>query len=137
MNSTNTQNIKTFSLLVTSSAWASQGHITALNFAKSVLKANHKIHRVFFYSDATQVANNSSVAPQDELNLSSEWTELATTNDIDLVTCISAAIKRGIIDSQEQTRYQTPANNLADGFNLSGLGQLVDAIIQSDRVVSF
>ncbi|GAA3934554.1 sulfurtransferase complex subunit TusD [Litoribacillus peritrichatus] len=128
---------KTFSLFISPSAWSSQAHSSALNFAQSALKANHSIYRVFFYSDATLCANNSTVAPQDELNIPLEWVRLAKEHKIDLVTCISAAIKRGILDETEQNRYAAETHNLSEEFSLSGLGQLVDAIIHSDRVISF
>lgn len=128
---------KTFSLLITSPPWSSQAHITALNFAKSIINKKHTLYRIFFYSDATHVGTNSAVAPQDEKDLPSEWKELAKEHNIDLVVCISAGIKRGVLDANEQSRYETPANTLREGYELSGLGQLVDAIIKSDRVVSF
>jgi len=128
---------KTFSLLITSPPWSSQAHITALNFAKSIIKKNHTLYRVFFYSDATHAGTNSAVAPQDEQDLPMEWKELADKHNVDLVVCISAGIKRGILDTNEQSRYETPANTLNEGYELSGLGQLVDSIIHSDRVISF
>ncbi|GLQ31695.1 sulfurtransferase complex subunit TusD [Litoribrevibacter albus] len=128
---------KTFSLFITSSPWSSQAHITALNFAKSIIKQNHKLYRVFFYGDATHVGTGAGVAPQDELDLPKEWQVLAEQNAVDLVICISAGIKRGILDSTEQTRYSAIASTINPGFELSGLGQMVDAIIQSDRVISF
>jgi len=42
------------------------------------------------------------------------------------VVCIAAALRRGIKES-----------NLAEGFRISGLGQLVEAGIQADRLVVF
>jgi tRNA 2-thiouridine synthesizing protein D len=128
---------KSFSLLITSPPWSSQGHISALNFAKSLIKLNHSIYRVFFYGDATFAGNALTISPQDEMDIPSAWSELAEEHNIDLVICISAGIKRGILDETEQSRYEKPANSLIKPFELSGLGQLVDAIIHSDRVISF
>jgi tRNA 2-thiouridine synthesizing protein D len=128
---------KTFSLLVTSPPWSSQAHITALNFAKSLIQKNHHLYRVFFYSDATTVGINSSVPPQDEFNLPQAWLDLSKQHNIDLVICISAGIKRGILNTAEQDRYSAASAPMTEGYELSGLGQLVDAIIQSDRVITF
>lgn len=127
----------TFSLLITSAPWSSQSHITALNFAKSLLQKQHKLYRVFFYADATHVGTNTGIAPQDEIDLPQAWQVLADQYNLDLVVCISAGIKRGILDSTEMERYEASSATLTPGFELSGLGQLVDAILQSDRVISF
>ena len=37
----------------------------------------------------------------------------------------------------ESRRYGKDGDNLADGFDLSGLGQLVASAVESDRVVTF
>jgi tRNA 2-thiouridine synthesizing protein D len=42
------------------------------------------------------------------------------------VVCVAAALRRGIVEQ-----------NLAQGFRISGLGQLVESAIQSDRLVVF
>ena len=47
-------------------------------------------------------------------------------NNVDLVVCVAAALRRGIKDEV-----------LAPGFRISGLGQLIDAGIKSDRLVTF
>jgi len=43
-----------------------------------------------------------------------------------LVVCVAAAMRRGIREE-----------NLAQGFRISGLGQLVEAGTQCDRLVTF
>ncbi|GAB2596793.1 hypothetical protein GCM10026986_25270 [Nitrincola alkalisediminis] len=65
------------------------------------------------------------------------WQALAEEHSIDLVICIAAAIRRGVLDSTEAKRYEQNQTNLAEKFNLSGLGQLVEACILSDRVITF
>ena len=40
-------------------------------------------------------------------------------------------------DEVEQKRNGKDANNIADGFRISGLGQLIEAGIQSDRLITF
>jgi tRNA 2-thiouridine synthesizing protein D len=52
---------------------------------------------------------------------------------------VGAALKRGISDSEEARRagLNDVSGTLADGFTLVGLGDWVDALTQSDRVVHF
>ncbi len=51
--------------------------------------------------------------------------------------CIAAALRRGVLDQAEAQRYQRDAVNLAEGYQLSGLGQLHDGLQQADRFISF
>ncbi|MDH3527860.1 MAG: DsrE family protein, partial [Gammaproteobacteria bacterium] len=56
---------------------------------------------------------------------------------LDMVVCVAAAQRRGIVDDGEAQRNGKDATNIADGFRISGLGQLVEGAIQSDRLVVF
>ena len=64
--------------------------------------------------------------PQDDRNIVQRWQKLAAEHKLDLVVCIAAALRRGIKEE-----------NLAEGFRISGLGQLVESGIQADRLVTF
>ena len=75
--------------------------------------------------------------PQDDRNLTNEWSELAENHGLDLVVCVAAAQRRGMLDEAEMKRHGKSANNLAKGFRISGLGQLIEAGIQSDRLITF
>ena len=75
--------------------------------------------------------------PQDEINLYSAWNELNESHSVELVVCISACLRRGIINASEAARYEKSASNLAPGFVLSGLGQLVEAGLESERLITF
>jgi tRNA 2-thiouridine synthesizing protein D len=77
------------------------------------------------------------VPPQDDRNLQKVWSELAEQYKIDLVVCIAAAQRRGILDKGEAKRHGKDADNIAPGFRISGLGQLVEAGIVADRLVVF
>jgi tRNA 2-thiouridine synthesizing protein D len=46
-------------------------------------------------------------------------------------------LRRGILNDSEAQRFEKTASNLAPGFNISGLGQLIEASLVSDRVISF
>ncbi len=75
--------------------------------------------------------------PQDDRNLQKAWTDLAQKYKLDLVVCIAAAQRRGILDEGEAKRHGKDADNIAPGFRISGLGQLVEAGIVADRLVVF
>jgi tRNA 2-thiouridine synthesizing protein D len=124
-----------FSLAVYAAPYSSQASNTAYQFATALLEQGHTLHRIFFYHDGVHHATTLASPPQDELNLYQAWNELASKHD--LVICIAAALKRGILNSEEAKRYDKSAHNLSDNYSLSGLGQLVDATIVSDRFITF
>ncbi len=91
---------------------------------------------VFFYQDAASIANRLNWRPSDEPNLAQRWQSLA----LDRVVCVSAALLRGVTDTENASRHQLlnnndPAHNLAEGFQMVGLGELADAMLKSDRVI--
>ena len=45
--------------------------------------------------------------------------------------------RRGILDADEAKRHSKDVSNIAPGFRISGLGQLIEAGIQADRLVVF
>lgn len=126
-----------FSLVVQASPVQSQGAETALRFARAVLAGGHSIHRVFFYRDGIHNGTALSSPPQDEANLPAQWQALAREHELDLVVCIAAAVRRGVMNEHEAKRYAKDNANLAPEFELSGLGQLVEACLVSDRVITF
>jgi tRNA 2-thiouridine synthesizing protein D len=77
------------------------------------------------------------VPPQDDRHIQKRWTELAEKYKLDLVVCIAAAQRRGLLDENEAKRQGKDANNIAPGFRISGLGQLIEAGIQAERLVTF
>ena len=117
--------------------YSTQSHLSALTFAKACIQSNHQIYRVFFYNDGVLGASQLQSPPQDEINIHNEWQSLAKENNIDLVTCIAAALKRGILNKEEAKRYQKEQHSTDEPFELSGLGQLLDAQIHSDQMVTF
>ncbi|RYY75507.1 MAG: sulfurtransferase complex subunit TusD [Gammaproteobacteria bacterium] len=126
-----------FSLAIYAAPYSSQASQSAYSFAQALLESGHSLYRVFFYHDAIHSASALSTPQQDEFNFTEQWRALAATHDIDLVVCIAAALKRGLLNQQEAVRYEKPTFNLAEGFEISGLGQLVDAAVISDRLVTF
>ena len=126
-----------YALAIYGAPASSQAGQTALLFAKAVIAKGHSIQRLFFYKDGVHNATTLASPPQDEQHLCDEWKTFITDHQLDSVVCIAAALRRGIIDSGEAERYERPAHNLSNGHQLSGLGQLVDAALEADRLVSF
>lgn len=126
-----------FSLLVLAAPYATQGSYSAYRFAQAVIASGHEIHRVFFYQDGIHASTYLATPPQDEFNLYQAWQALQEKHSLDFVTCIAAAARRGLIDAAESKRHSKTQHNLAPGFELSGLGQLIEAQAVSDRLVTF
>lgn len=126
-----------FALAVYSAPHASQSAASALRFARALLAQGHQLHRVFFYCDGVHNGSALAAPPQDETDLVSEWQTLQRQHSLDLVICIAAAQRRGILNEGEAQRLEKPAANLAEGFELAGLGQLADAVANSDRLITF
>lgn len=110
---------------------------TAYQFTKAALEKGHEIFRVFFYHDGVNNGTRFTTPPQDDRNLVKLWSELAEKHNLDMVVCVAAAQRRGIVDPDEAKRNGKDGNNIAPGFRISGLGQLIEAGIQSDRLVVF
>jgi tRNA 2-thiouridine synthesizing protein D len=126
-----------FAIQINEGPYQHQAVDSAYQFTKAALDAGHDIFRVFFYHDGVNVATRLAVPPQDDRNITQLWQELAKKHELDLVVCIAAAQRRGMLDEDEAKRQGKDANNIATGFRISGLGQLIEAGIQSDRLIVF
>jgi tRNA 2-thiouridine synthesizing protein D len=126
-----------FAIMVNEGPYTHQATDSAYQFAKAAIAKGHEVTRVFFYHDGVNNGTRLTVPPQDDRNIVNRWSEIGTQHNIDLVICIAAAQRRGLLDENEAKRQGKDANNIAPGFRISGLGQLVEAGIQSDRLVVF
>jgi tRNA 2-thiouridine synthesizing protein D len=126
-----------FAILVNEGPYQHQSADSAYQFAKAALAKGHEIFRIFFYHDGVNNATRLTIPPQDDRNVVERWTKLAQDHNLDLVVCIAAAQRRGLLDANEAKRNGKTADNIADGFRISGLGQLIEAGIQADRLVVF
>jgi tRNA 2-thiouridine synthesizing protein D len=116
---------------------SSQSARSALRFAKAAAAGDHELYRVFFYHDAVHLADTNVVTPQDESALLDEWLAFADEVEIELAVCIAACLKRGIINEEERERYDRAAANAHPSFAVVGLGQLIEAAMVSDRLITF
>ncbi|WP_297528342.1 sulfurtransferase complex subunit TusD [Thiohalobacter sp.] len=124
-------------VMVNEGPYQHQAADTALQFTKAALEKGHEVMRVFFYHDGVNNGTRFGVPPQDDRNITVQWSELAEKHNLDLVICVAAAQRRGILDADEAKRHGKDGDNIAPGFRISGLGQLIEAGIQSDRLVVF
>jgi tRNA 2-thiouridine synthesizing protein D len=126
-----------YTLLVMSSPASGHGARTAAAFARAVIGRGHNINRVFFLDEGTATGSATAVFPQDEEDRLQPWVELAEQHDVELVLCISSALKRGMLDEAEANRHERPAATIHPAFVISGLGQLIDAADNAERLVTF
>jgi len=126
-----------FAIQVNNSPYHSNAGHTACQFIKAALAQGHVVFRVFFYHDGVYQAFKYTTPPDDELQLTAQWSDLARHYSIDLVVCISAAQRRGLLYSDEAKRQGKLDDDLAEGFRISGLGQLVEATLEADRFIVF
>ena len=128
-----------FGILVNEGPYQHQASDSAYQFTKAALEKGHEVFRVFFYHDGVNNASRLTVPPQDDRHIVNRWSELAKEHNLDLVVCIAAAQRRGLLDENEAKRHSKGegASNIAEKFRISGLGQLIEAGIQSDRLVVF
>ncbi|BAE52173.1 sulfurtransferase complex subunit TusD [Paramagnetospirillum magneticum] len=115
-----------FAILVNEGPYNHQAADSAFQFCKAAIDKGHEIFRVFFYYDGVNNATSLGQPPSDDRNVTKNWQKLAEENKVDLVVCVAAGLRRGITES-----------NLAQGFRISGLGQLIEAGIHADRLVTF
>lgn len=126
-----------FGIIVSAGPYTHQASDTAYQFSKALLERGHEILRVFFYHDGVNNGTRLTTPPQDDRQITNRWSELAAQHELDLVVCVAAAQRRGIVDVSEAKRLGKDAHNIAPGFRISGLGQLIEVGVQADRVITF
>jgi tRNA 2-thiouridine synthesizing protein D len=126
-----------FAVLVNEGPYTHQASDSAYQFAKAALEKGHQVVRVFFYHDGVLNATRLATPPRDDRDVTQRWAALAQQYNLDLVACVAAAERRGIIDDDQAARHGLDIDNLAVRFRISGLGQLIEAGIQADRLLVF
>lgn len=107
-----------FSLFVSAAPGANIERSTALLTAAAILGSEHNLYRVFFYDAGVQHCGHAS--SHGEL----PWQALVRDTTTDLCFC-SASVKK----------YQVALSSHTN-VSLGGLVQLLDAQMNSDRIVS-
>jgi tRNA 2-thiouridine synthesizing protein D len=124
-------------VLVTGGLFDSQSGFAALQFCQAAEQAGHNITQVFFYQGGVSQATLLAEPLADEFDAPREWASCKEQFSIDLVVCVSAAERRGIIGQQQMQDLAKPSFNLHPAFSVAGLGALHDASIAADRTVTF
>lgn len=127
-----------YTILVMGSAYGTQNASTAFLFCQSlVVNTKHQLRSIFFYCDGVLNANKMNTPAVDEFNLIQAWQVLNKKYNVNLYVCISAALRRGVIEDEEISNVNIKKGNLACFFKLSGLIELANSIKKSDRIVQF
>jgi len=126
-----------FALVVSSGPYGSQGASSAYQFCHSAIQAGHKIVGVFFYQEGVLNASELVSPASDETHLPDCWATLATQYQFPLEVCVSASLRRGIVNAVEAEQLSLTQFNLKAPFVLSGLGQLAEISAAADKVVQF
>ena len=95
---------------------------SALKFCQTLIDTGLEIYRLFFYGEG--VLNGIDNFDQ---KTSGQWRQFITQNKLDAICCVNSATEH----------VQDSASNFLDGFSVSGIGQLVDGLVNSDRVITF
>ncbi|MEL0625274.1 hypothetical protein V6238_19745 [Marinomonas arenicola] len=54
-----------------------------------------------------------------------------------LYLCIAASVRRGIINETERLRYELSQHSLSEGFQLEGLGTLIELMSTTIKIIQF
>ncbi|MCG7585638.1 sulfurtransferase complex subunit TusD [Photobacterium sp. OFAV2-7] len=124
-------------LVLDGPAYGTQAARSAFQFAEALIEQGHRLSRVFFYQDGVHNGSSLSAPASDEFDLVAGWQQLAKAHQVELQTCVAAALRRGIVSEQEAQQNTLPGHNLAPGFEQAGLGGLAEAMLTADRVIQF
>jgi tRNA 2-thiouridine synthesizing protein D len=108
-----------YAIQINASPMLSVSPLTGFQFIKAALDSGHEIVRVFFYHDGVF---NAFISPAPPDIMVPDWSGLARENGVELVYCLTAATRRGMLECLE-------------GLQSGGLGQWVDACLRADRVL--
>jgi tRNA 2-thiouridine synthesizing protein D len=114
-----------FGILVKDGPYMHQAMDTAYNFIVAAMEAGHEITGVFFYNDGVYNRCSSMEPPRDERNIMKILSELELKG-VKMIVCVAAGKRRGVVDT-----------TVCDANEISGLGQLLELCIVSDRMITF
>lgn len=126
-----------FSLLVTHPPFDQQHAYSAYRFALSALQLGHQVKGVFFYQAGVYNGNSFQAGHSDDLNLYQGWVSLSNKHNVALQVCVTAANRRGIINQHDAKDLDSEHFNLMAPFAEVGLGDLVELMHGSERVIQF
>ena len=117
--------MKQFAILLAVSPDSGTLPIRAIQTIEAALSKGHAVF-CFLYQDGVHFAHSLRDVPQDEIDPSDELALLASNPNCEVVTCITAAERRGVL-----------SNHLSENIRVGGLGEWTDKLTTADRVVQF
>ena len=126
-----------FNLLIRGGIYQSQSAFHAQQFCRATIAKGHVISYVFFYQEGVSQANRFLLPLADEHQVIEEWVAIKNEHSLDLVVCVAAAERRGIIDDATAKESGDFNGNLHPGWRVAGLGSFIQACIDADRTVTF
>ena len=121
-------------LAVKSPVYGKQGAFLAYQFAQALLEKGHVINQIFFFQEGVSNGNGLVYPANDEFNLTQAWQAFLVQHHVPLHLCVAASQRRGVVDAL--TAEDTDQTNLADGFEITGLGEFMAMALKADRVVT-
>jgi tRNA 2-thiouridine synthesizing protein D len=125
------------SILVTSPPIDSSAPQVAIDYCQSIIASGGHIDQVFFYQAGVYNATGLVPIGADKSKIRQGWLELAEKYAIPLLVCVTAANKRGIIDSQEAEQQGVQSYSLLPPFQQVGLGEFFTLLHNSEGLVQF
>lgn len=113
-------------LMLHNTPWSNQSVLSACQFARAAIKSGNTVSAIFLYQDAVLNAASSLDIPSDELNGQQHLLQLKAEFNIELMLCVTAAEKRGLIES-----------TISPEFVVSGLAEFAELTTQADKVLQF
>ena len=127
----------TYSILITHPPSDVTQTIAAQQFSDQICQQGHTLNNVFFYGDGIHHANALSLAPSDEHAVYAHWCEVQRTTNCELLVCITAAVKRGVVSAEEAAKAEEDMFNLRPPFTQAGLGEFFSALHECEKLVQF
>lgn len=126
-----------YTVLITESPFNGQACANSLHFSQALLKRGHKIRSAFFYQQASIVGNQFISCTEDENNIIRQWQQFAVEQQIECGLCITSCLRQGIVDNTYAKQFSLSVANIAPGFTIKGLTELMICINDSDRFIQF
>ena len=121
-------------LQVTQPLYGGQGSALAVQLAEALLVNGHQLDQIFFYREGVYNGNAFSYPANDEINILAVWQKLAKQYQVRLNLCVAAAQRRGVVSVESSQDNQQ--QNLAEGFEIAGLGEFSRALLEADRLIT-
>lgn len=126
-----------FCILVTHSPFDTQQAYSAYRFADAAIKDGHAVAGIFFYQSGVNNSNSFQTPHADELAMFQKWKALNDLHLVPLNVCVTAANRRGIINKEDAIERDLVHYNLTAPFEEVGLGELIELINGTDRIIQF